>query len=183
MNEQHKSTKYLDSSYRAFLEGDTDFAIRSLNISFNHVTNTDWTPVDVQRILRSLSWLYFYQGRYNKVAEQLELAVKHYRQSTKPDKRTLSYLYYNLAECYRRQSRAELCRVNFLTALDLLEAALGVEHHSFILLQERYLEVCVRPTEFVHWTDPKESTQSNNDLNLSSQKSGRKSELLAVAAI
>jgi tetratricopeptide (TPR) repeat protein len=146
MNKKNKSAKCLQNSYTAFLAGDPDLAIRSLNITFNHATNSDWTDFDVQRILRFSSWLYFYEGRHDKVAALLEEALNHYRRSSRSDKKLLSYLYYNLAECYRRQSKSELCKINFLSALDLLEATVGIDHQSFILVKQRYLEVCGNKT-------------------------------------
>ncbi len=173
MQNKHKSTKYLDSSYVAFLNGDLDFATRSLNISFNHATNNDWSEIDIQRFLRTLSWLYFYQGRFDKASEQLELAVDHYRKTAAPDKKVLSYLYYNLAECYGRRSRNELCKINFLAALDLLESSVGVEHSSFILLKERYLEVCAAKGIDGDWRDPEQAGRPNVYMNASAGDSLR----------
>ncbi|HEY9756922.1 MAG TPA: tetratricopeptide repeat protein [Oculatellaceae cyanobacterium] len=151
--EINKSSKCLQNAYTAFLEGNPEHAIRSLNIAFNHVTNTDWSAVDVQRILRTLSWLYFYTGRYDKVEEQLEEAIFHFKKTFQTNKVALAYLYYNLAESHRRQDRLEQCKVSFLTSLDLLESSVGVEHRSFAMIYERYLEVCVNESVEIDFSD------------------------------
>jgi tetratricopeptide (TPR) repeat protein len=165
----NKSSKCLQNAYDSFLQGDPENAIRSLNIAFNHVTNTDWSAVDVQRILRTLSWLYFYTGRYDKVGEQLEEAIRHFNKTFQTNKVALAYLYYNLAESHRRQNQSEQCKVSFLTALDLLESSVGVDNRSFAMIYERYLEVCINETneidfsdDFFEWEDEGSASGSNH---------------------
>lgn len=138
-------TKYqscLNNSFKAFNQGDPDLAIRSLNITFNHATNTDWSATDVQHILSFLSWLYFYESRFDKVASVLERAIADCKKSPSPrGQKSLPYLLYNLAECYHRLEQPELSNSKFQIALHMLKIELGGEHKTYKLLESRYLQI------------------------------------------
>jgi tetratricopeptide (TPR) repeat protein len=143
MNLPPKSKSCLDNSYRAFRAGDSNLAIKSLNITFNHVSNTDWSATDILNILDCLTWLYFYENRLDKVSATLQRAIAYNKKSKLLSEVGLAYLHYNLAECYARQSKLDKCKANFSLAINLLETTLGAEHKTFRLIKRRYLEVCV----------------------------------------
>jgi tetratricopeptide (TPR) repeat protein len=139
---EDKSGPCLGNALNAFRKGDVESAIRCLNITFRHSTNTDWSDADTIKILQYLSRLYFYEGRFDKAALMLESAVEACR--TVPDsyQRYLSHLHYNLAECYLRTGEIGRSKKNFLVALDLITKILGRNSKSFSLVRQRYLMVC-----------------------------------------
>lgn len=142
---ENKSGPCLSNAFAAFRGGDVEAAIRCLNITFNHSTNNDWSYDDTMRILQYLFWLYFYEGRYDKAASMLERAIETCKIGVQTDsshQKYLPHLHYNLAECYLRAGQIELCKNNFLIALDLISKALGRESKSFRLVRRRFLTVC-----------------------------------------
>lgn len=141
---ENKSGQCLSNAFAAFMGGDVEAAIRCLNITFNHSTNNDWSYDDTMRILQYLFWLYFYEGRYDKAASMLERAMESCKIGVQTDsshQRYLPHLHYNLAECYLRAGQIDLCKNNFLIALDLISKALGRESKSFRLVRRRFLTV------------------------------------------
>jgi tetratricopeptide (TPR) repeat protein len=145
-----KSEPCLHSAFEAFQRGEVESAIRCLNITFNHATNTDWSDGDTIRILQCLSWLYFYEGRNVKAATLLERAIKKCTAVQHIDRSHLAHLHYNLAEFYLRDGQFEPCKKNFLSALRLIRETLGTESKSFVLVRERYLEIFQR-SDFCRW--------------------------------
>jgi tetratricopeptide (TPR) repeat protein len=138
----NKSGPCLGSALDAFSQGDVESAIRCLNITFRHSTNTDWSDADTIKILVYLSRLYSYEGRFDKAATMLERAVEACKNAPDGEHRALSHLHYNLAECYLRAGQSERCKKNFLIALDLITKMLGRNSKSYGLVKQRYLMVC-----------------------------------------
>ena len=134
----NKSYKCLQTALESFSNGEVELAIRSLNITFNHATNKDWSPADTHSILTSLSWLYFYESRYEQVVFLLEHAVAHAISNFGPGWRQLSHLHYNLAEAYYRVDEIELCKKHFSRALDLTRLEFGIRSKTFQTLQRRF---------------------------------------------
>jgi tetratricopeptide (TPR) repeat protein len=142
IQKEDKSAPCLGNALNAFRKGDVESAIRCLNITFNHSTNTDWSDADTIKILQYLSRLYFYEGRFDKAALMLEDAVEACGKVPDGYKKYLSHLHYNLAECYLRTGQIGRCKKNFLIALDLITKILGRKSKSFDLVRQRYLMVC-----------------------------------------
>ncbi len=139
-----KSQRCLRAAFNTFAMGEVDLAIRSLNITFNHVTNKDWSDTDIQKILCSLSNLYVYGCRYEETAYLLEHAISAGTAAFGPFYKQLPHLYYNLAETYGRLQEDELCKKYFAIALNLARIHLGTQSRAFKMMYEREAEVVAR---------------------------------------
>jgi hypothetical protein len=142
-----KSQRCLRAAFNTFKMGEVDLAIRSLNITFNHVTNNDWSDSDVQRILCSLFNLYIYGSRYEEAAYLLEHAISAGTAAFGPLYKQLPHLYYNLAETYGRLQERELCKKYFVVALNLAKLHLGAQSRSFKLMHAREAEIMGRQSQ------------------------------------
>ena len=139
-----KSQRPLRAAFKTFLTGETDLAIRSLNISFRHNTNKDWSDVDVQKILCSLFNLYVYTCRYEEAAYLLEHAISSGTAAFGPLYKQLPHLYYNLAETYGRLEEHELSKRHFAVALNLASIHLGTQSRSYKMMHAREAEITAR---------------------------------------
>lgn len=139
-----KSSRCLRAAFKTFLMGETDLAIRTLNITYNHCTNKDWTDADVQKILFSLFNLYLYRCRYEEAAYLLEHAISSGTAAFGPLYKQLPHLYYNLAETYGRLEEHELSKKHFAVALNLASIHLGTQSKSYKMMHAREAEIMAR---------------------------------------
>lgn len=139
-----KSQRCLRAAFHTFSMGEVDLAIRSLNITFNHATNKDWSDDDRQKILCTLFNMYVYGSRYEEAAYLLEHAISVGTAAYGPFYKQLPHLHYNLAETYDRLQERELCRKHFSHALDLAKLHLGTNSRSFKMMYAREAEISAR---------------------------------------